>query len=116
MPVVFVYGLPENMKDNHIDELYKELVATILNIQELNLQSRQITFFFPSDRMKMGLGEEIVIFVKGLIYKKERTDEVRQKLAKNLGMVAKKHFPNADLVECFIEPFNLQWGFSSSNP
>lgn len=116
MPVIVVYGLPEQLSEENIESVYEGLAAVVLQVEELKLQKHQITFFFPPDRMKMDLGKEIVIFVFGLTDKPERTEAVRAQLASNLMNQAKLNFPSAELVECFVYPFNLAWGFASSKP
>lgn len=116
MPVIVVFGLPGEIDEETIENVYENLAAVVLQVEELRLQKHQITFFFPPDRMKMDLGKEIVIFVFGLTDKPERTEAVRNQLASNLMNQMKLNFPDAKLVECFVYPFNLAWGFASSKP
>jgi hypothetical protein len=62
--------------------------------------------------MSQGLGEEIIIFVEGLLEKPERTDDVRKKLALNLVDEAHQSFPKTALIECIVR-HNPRQGFCS---
>lgn len=114
MPVVFVYGVSDKVGEEKIVRVYNGLCAAILSIVELGLQRDQITFFFPPDRMKTGLGGEIIIFIEGLFEKPERTKEVKVRLARIVVSRAQDLFPEASLIECFVETFDPQKGFWSS--
>jgi len=113
-PVVIVYGLPNDISRKEIEELYEALVVAFLEIKELYLKRDQVIFFFPSDRMMMGLGDEIIIFVRGLFGTWAVTEEIRDLLAQKLGRAARPFFPEADLVRCYVELFNPEHGFWSS--
>ena len=107
MPVIIVYGIPEEVDGGKIGSLYEDLLSAAAEIEELRLTKADISCFFPSDRMKRGLGNEIIIFVKGLFDYPKRTQEVRSRLAESLTAVAKRHFPIDAKIECFIEPFKF---------
>lgn len=64
--------------------------------------------------MFYGLGEEIIIEVSGLFEELERSENVRNELARKLGKVLVEFFPAA-LVECFVQSFNPSQGFWSSS-
>jgi uncharacterized membrane protein len=55
-----------------------------------------------------------LIFVEGLFDTPERTDEVRKKLAETLVECTVEYFQKANLVECFIKPFDPKLGFASN--
>ena len=65
---------------------------------------------FPKDMMAYGLGTEIVIEITGLWDKPARTDEVRARLAQNLGRAVKAMFPKARVMH-YIIPFDQRQGF-----
>lgn len=115
MPVIFVSGLPEEMKEEEIIQLYEDIASREIQIEELHNTKDQITVFFPPDRMKFDLGKEIIVFIFGLFIKPERTDDVRGRLAQNIGEGIKKRFPEA-FVECFVVPFDPRQGYWSSRP
>lgn len=106
MPVIKVWCLPENMDEDKLQALFWDIVAAVTGIKELGLKDeKDMTILFPTDRMRWGLGEDIIVEIGKLFDKPERTAEVRNRLARNIGEVVKTHCPSA-YVECFIETFN----------
>ena len=79
MPVVIVYGMPNGTPE--LEKLIEGIKHEVASVAELEIDESQVFVFFPSDLAQTGLGEEIIVFVKGLFEKPERTPEVRQKLA-----------------------------------
>lgn len=114
MPVITVYGLPADTTEQALQELYRDCAVSVSNVEELKLTNGQVTFLFPKDMMMFELGKEIIIFVDGLFVKPERTDNVRARLAKILGMTVKQWFPAAD-VEVFVRSFDPAQGFWRSD-
>ncbi|HPT30063.1 MAG TPA: hypothetical protein PK526_03930 [bacterium] len=97
-----------------IDEFRNALVNTVAHgVKELELKRTDVSCFFPADLMSKGLGEEIVIFVDGLMIKPKRTKEVRDRLAQAISQITLKWFPDVNLIECFIRPFDLEQGFAA---
>lgn len=116
MLVITVSCLPES-SEKELQRLHKAIVRTLEKIKELHINEEiDITCLFPVNMMKYGLGTEIIVEVKGLFIKPDcdRTPAFRQRLAKALGRVVRKLFPKAELVECFVHPFDLNQGFWSS--
>ncbi len=114
MPVIKVWCLPV-VDEQKIKELNQYIVRTVIGIGELGVKDeKDITCLFPLDMMKHSTGSAIVIEVTGLFEKPERTDEVRQRLAEQLGAVVESLFPATWLVECFVYPFNPSQGFWAS--
>ena len=113
MPIITVWGLTTEVGEDKLQALYEQCVTNITQIKALRLTRDQITFLFPPDKMKMGPGEEIIVFVDGLFIKPERTFEVRGMLAKALGTEISHHFPDS-LVEVFVRPFDFAQGFWTS--
>ena len=108
MPVIKVWCLPK-IPEDWLRKLHKDIVYAVTNVKELGLSNENdMTCLF--DMMSYGLGEEIIIEVTGLFKKPERTDEVRLRLATELGRAVDAMFPNA-LVECFVYPFEPNQGF-----
>jgi hypothetical protein len=111
MPVIKIWCLPANQKEEELRKLHKDIVASVISIRELGLNNENdMTVLFPSDMMSYGLGSEIVIEVSGLLEKPERTQEVRQRLAQGLGEGTKALYPDAK-IECFVQSFNPAQGF-----
>lgn len=114
MPVIKVWCLPKT-SESKLNRLHLSIVQAFTEIVELDVKSeKDITCLFPSDMMEYGLGTEIVIEVTGLFENPNRTDDVRGRLAENLVRAIREHFPDAEMVECFIYPFNPSQGFCSS--
>jgi hypothetical protein len=111
MPVIKVWCLPKGITERKLNEIFEGIVSTVESVSELGLKGqRSMTVLFPPDAMKFGLGTEIIVEVTGLFVKPERTDEVRQRLSKVLGITIEKFFPKA-MVECFVQPFDPAQGF-----
>lgn len=114
MPIIEVWGAPEDVEEESLNQLCDRIISAVMGVEELGLNNpSQISIFFPADRMMKDLGAEVIAYVKGLFEKPERTDEVRNKLAKAVGELLHQVFSDA-FVECFIESFNPQQGFWSS--
>ncbi len=114
MPIVIVYGIPDGVKEELVVNFFVDILEEMTGIKELGLEKSQITVFSPKDRMEIGLGEDIIIFVEGLFEKPERTTEVINLLAKKLVNAAETNFPETKVIECFIRTVNPQVGFYSS--
>jgi len=92
------------MEENELNRLHKGIVGAVCAVRELGLNSENdMTTLFPADKMKYGLGTDIVVEVTGLIDKPERTKDVRQLLARNVGLIVSEFFPDAK-VESFVYP------------
>lgn len=117
MPVIFIYGVPDKMPETTLLPLMADIKREVSNIEALGLTEDQITIFFPRDHVAAGLGEEIIILVRGLFYKPIRTDAVRAGLAQKLVDRCSSFFidiiPHSFLVECFLDPpFQESYGFA----
>jgi len=117
MPILLIYGIPEKVSQASLVTISKDLIEVITSFKELNLKEEDIKVFFPADKMKRARGEKIVIFVRGLFKKPERTQIVKEKLALSLvGKMATKslaEFSASIKAECFIEPFDPEKGFAN---
>lgn len=114
MPVIKLWCLPETDED-FLRALHVRVVTAVEHVEVLGLKGEAaMTVLFPKDMMSYGLGTEIVVEVTGLFKKPERTPEVQNQLARNLGVAVKEFFPDAK-VECFVNPFNPAQGFWSSD-
>ncbi len=118
MPIIEIWGVPDTIPPEKLVLLMNELKREIAEISALGLTEKQITIFFPRDLVSDGLGEEIIVFVKGLFYKPERTENIRIQLARKIKDRCCSFFvnllPNEFLVECLIDPpFHPSAGFAS---
>lgn len=110
MPVIVIYGFSEPMSQK-LEEFTEVLINTaVCSVAELKLEASDVSCFYPRDWMAKGLGEELVIFVDGLIDKPERTEEVKDRLAISIVETTNHFFPEVSLIECFVRPFDLKQG------
>ncbi len=100
-----VYGVPENTTQMELEQFATTLVTTIVGVEELRLTPKLVSVFFPPDRLKAGLGGEIIVFVEGLFYALDRTHSVKEQLACLIVDKTCKLFPCATMVECFVRTF-----------
>jgi len=114
MPVIKVWCLPANQTEEKLNEVYQSIVSAVVGVSELGLKDQNdVTCLFVPDLMSYGLGDEIIVEICGLFKKPERTEEVRQRLAKNVGVAIKNFYPDAK-IECFVSNFNHESGFWTS--
>ncbi len=102
--------------DAKCDAVRNDIVKAMMGIDGLGITvEKGITcLFYPTKMMESDLESTIIIEVIGLFVKLERTDEIRKQLADKLGQVIRDHFPETNLVQCFVRPFDLAEGFSES--
>lgn len=114
MPVIKVWCLPK-LTESYLKDLFMGIVDAAKSIPELGLKDEHsMTVLFPTDAMKYGLGEEIIVEA-AILMKPERDEEVRQRLAQALGRRVKGFFPKAN-VQCFVFPFEPAQGSWTSPP
>jgi len=113
MPVIKVWCLPP-MGETELNALHKTIVTAAMSVEELGIRGEDdITCLFPTGMMAYGLGTEVIIEVTGLFVKPERTEEIRKFLANALVLAVGAHCHRADLIECFIYPFDQKQGYAS---
>lgn len=116
MPVITILGVPD-IGAAILEEYIGQVCEIVTQRQELGLTHDQVSVFIPADRVSKGLGEEIILQVNGLVYKPERSREVRQALASGLANTTTRFFqsllPQLRLVEVFIQLFDEHDGFAS---
>lgn len=113
MPVIKMWCMP-NLDEDGLYRIRKDITSTVLSIPELELKyETDVTCIFIPAMSEYRLNEEIIVEIYGLFEKPERTKEVRERLACKVANVAQAHFPHAR-VECFVYPFNPEYGFWTS--
>jgi hypothetical protein len=115
MPILIVYGIPTET-DKEILENFSELMRKrAVDIEELGITKEQVSIFFPSDLMAQGLGEEIIIFVEGLVFENpDGASKINKKIVTNLVDEAHQSFPKTRVIECIARPLNAKQGFCSA--
>ncbi len=113
MPVIKIWCLPIQGEEK-LNKLHKSIVNAVVSVKELKLKDENdMTVLFPSDLMKYGLGSVIIVEISGLFQKKERTQEVLQRLSLEVGTSVKNFYPNAK-VECSVQTLNPKESFWES--
>ncbi len=112
MPVIKVWCLPSGLTEKQLNHLHQEILRSVVSISELGIKDQNdvTCLFVPDYLMFYSLQKEIIIEVCGLYDKPERTKEVKQRLAENIGRSVKNLYPKAK-VECFILTFDPKQGF-----
>lgn len=113
MPVIKAWCLPHPSLQE-LSDFRHLLINAAESIPELKLKGQDaVTVIFPHSA-SFGFTRGIIVEVTGLFEQPERTPEVCQVLANNIGFMTSKMFPTAK-VECFISLFNPINGFWSSD-
>ncbi|MCK9439577.1 hypothetical protein M0Q39_05975 [Patescibacteria group bacterium] len=115
MPILIVYGIPTET-DKGTLEIFSELMRNrAADIEELGITKEQVSIFFPSDLMAQGLGEEIIIFVEGLVFENpDGASKINKKIVTNLVDEAHQSFPKTRVIECIVRPLNAKQSFCSA--
>jgi len=108
LPVIEIWGLPDlpiDIERKLLKELRNDVLDAVSGFKVLGITKDQIEVFFPPEKTKREPGTKIVIWVKGLFEKPERTCGVLNRLANVVSAAVWRHFPQSR-VECFVESFN----------
>ena len=115
MPIIKIWCLPPNQTEQDLNRLHQAIVNAVVGVPELGLKDEtEMTCLFVPDLMVYGLGDEIIVEITGLFEKSERTKDVLQRLAKNVGQAVQKLYPETNKVECLVYSFNPKQGFWTS--
>ena len=119
MPALIVYGMPEIANPKALELLIGELQTDVGEV--LEIAGTEVSVFFPIDRVKAGLGEELVCVVEGMFSARRRTTAVRNRVAEaivsSLGYFAKEHIPQCRKVEAIPNRFDQDNdGFAVCDP
>lgn len=113
MPIVSVMGTSSREDKSFYEKIESSMKSTVASIKELKLKRKQVSVRFPKDNLEDRDDQEIIVEVEGLFQLPERTDEVREKLAKRIVAETAELFPEATLIECIVIPFDPAQGFAS---
>jgi hypothetical protein len=103
MPVVKVWGLPQVLGkpkfSRVIAEYRDDIMGAVLSVGELKLYDRtQVTVIFPAELALNKGGLQLVVEINGLEKEIERTQAVRDKLAKSVGETVEKEIERTQAV------------------
>ena len=113
-----VYGVdPFNLHAQGERQLLVEkLEDIVVSVEELNVESSDITVFFIPVLTKYldPKDNDIIVIIKGMFSRSERTPQVKQELADRVKAFLREEFPNAPLIEVMTESLIPGEGYSSS--
>ena len=121
MPIVFVYGM--SVVDKNRLRLRRRIQAAGANLRKLKLTKKQTTVFFVPPEPCFDYDEknpgDVIVIVKGLFAKPERTNAVRQEYATRLGeiikdAVAESAWPVGVIEVLLDQPFDPSAGIYQS--
>lgn len=112
MPVVRVYGIPENVDQENLKsfclDLQKAVSRTLANVDP-----NQVSVFFPKDLLKSGIGEELIVFVDGVFKEptlhhliRRNIIEVSEAIGKVVNIWAFSNLKQCALIEVFVNECN----------
>ncbi len=107
MAIIKVWCLPDGLKEGDLKSLFRQILSAVKTVPEVGVEGeKDITIIFPKDRMKWGLGEDIVAEISDLpleLGSETATSQaVRERLAIRVGGKLKLRFPLA-CVKCRVE-------------
>ena len=90
MPHIVFYNLIDlDFEKKNIDSIEKAIIGVVTGMKELDLTQEDISFSFLVDPTIVSRKIPIIVIVELLFEKKERTFEVRERLANELGQAIK---------------------------
>jgi hypothetical protein len=112
MPHIVFHGLRSGSEDfeaDNIEKIETAILQGITEIQELELDSKGVSFSFVHDPTLISEAAPIIVFVEGLFEKPNRTIEVRQRLAnviRDAIVSIVREWRTVTKVEVFVKRFN----------
>lgn len=105
MPIITVLGLPGDVSQDTLARLMRRIQQVVSEVSVLDVPANDVSVSFPADRLKEGLGEELIAKIEGLYEKPERTPEVLQNLRVAIHGCLEK-FALTELPQCtYVEAF-----------
>ena len=105
MPLIHIEGMPGDnvVSAEWLLKLIDQIQQAVAKLPVFNIPADEVFVFFPVDRVKEGLGEELIASVSGLFEQPERTPEVMRTMQEAvcdvLEIFAKRHLPMCKIVE-----------------
>ena len=115
MPIVIVSGVPDSATQEMLERLCDDIKTVVAKTKGLGVSKNHVTVFFPEDKLKAGLGEEIIVQVI-LFEKSYRTDAILGLMSEAIGLqIQTGYFPQA-FVEVIPIPMDARRGYWSHRP
>jgi hypothetical protein len=100
MVIVKVWCLPEGLTEEELQDFFWKIVSTAKSVHGAGVSSeKDVLILFPTDRMKWGLGEDILAEIGGL---PRISRESKKVFGQRVGETIKERFPSAH-VESVVE-------------
>ncbi|HEY4496794.1 MAG TPA: hypothetical protein VI432_01415 [Candidatus Paceibacterota bacterium] len=109
-PIIKVWCL-DITDETELHSLHNAIVDAVIAIPELGVKSESdMISLYPPDLMRYGLGEAVIVEAFLFCKKQRPTDDVIDRLAKDLAQVIMKHCPKVQKTECFVNDTNSKRG------
>lgn len=95
MIVIQVWGLRNGLEQPVLEAFCDSLRNKTAEV--LGCRVEDVAVFFPTDHLRQGLGEELVVYIDGV----DRHEQAASKLSRGLCQLVKSDFREAK-VACFI--------------
>ncbi len=115
LPVIKVWGLDGKQSEDDLRILHQKIVAAVVGVSELECKDENdMTVLFPTDLMKYGQGQEIIVEISGLFGKNAQKQWVQNRLARDVGITIASLYSEA-CVDVMVQlPLTSQLGFWSN--
>lgn len=113
MPFVFIWGMPNTVKDEQLFELREKIIIQLANTMEV--ARSWVRVFFPNDRLDSyappdQTSKTIYITIEtGMFYTKEENSEYPSSTTHVIAETVWNMFDGQYEVECFIGNHNPKW-------
>jgi len=112
MIVIKVWCLPSDQSEDALNLLHKAIVEAVISVSEGGVKDENdMVCLFPTDLMKYGLGEEIIVEISGLPSILPEDLTVREQLAMQVAESVVKLYHKAK-VQCSVrgpDPSEKVW-------
>ncbi|MFH1711619.1 MAG: hypothetical protein ABH846_00075 [Patescibacteria group bacterium] len=109
MPVLYISGMPDTVPQTLLVHLIETLQLDVASFDILGITKNQVSIFFPTDLVKRGLGEELIVRLL-LTKKDDRSPAVRRELAQlicdRLKSFVRLNVPQCELIEVLPEEYD----------
>jgi hypothetical protein len=95
-PIIKIFLLPcgKGWGERKLRQVHKDIVSAMAAIPELSIKTQNDFYtLFPTDLMKLGLGEEIV--VESRVPVRMKSENLRKQIENGLMAALMKHLPDA---------------------
>ncbi len=104
-PIVKVYCLPAGLSENQLNDLFKDIVSAMISVEELGVVDEDdVLVLFVPDMMAYGLGKEVLAEIDASLPFQEKTEEIKNRVATEIGKAIQERFPGAEVLVKVLSP------------